>query len=69
MSRPHRLYWRIWFAILATLALFALLAATAWHLTGERGAPPNITGFAELASELLPAADAPREAQQSALDL
>lgn len=67
-SRPHRLYWRIWFAILATLALFALLAATAWHLTGEWAAPPNITGFAELASELLPAADAPREAQQSALD-
>ena len=67
-SRRHRLYWRIWLAILATLALFALLATAAWHLIGEPARPPNVTGFAELASELLPAADAPREAQQSALD-
>ncbi|HQR21224.1 MAG TPA: HAMP domain-containing sensor histidine kinase [Burkholderiaceae bacterium] len=67
--RRHRLYWRIWLAILATLAVFALLATTAWHLVGERARPPNITGFAELASELLPAAQAPHDAQQAALEL
>jgi signal transduction histidine kinase len=64
----HRLYWRIWLAILATVALFALLAGAAWRLLGERPQPPNVTGFAELASELLPAADAPAAEQQSALD-
>ena len=64
----HRLYWRIWLAILATVALFALLAGAAWRLLGERPHPPNVTGFAELASELLPAANAPPAAQQAALD-
>ena len=67
-GRGHRLYWRIWIAILVTLALFALLATTAWHLLGERARPPNVTGFAELASELLPPAQEPAEAQQAALD-
>jgi signal transduction histidine kinase len=66
--RQHHLYWRIWIAILATLVLFALLASAAWHLFGEPARPPNITGFGELASELLPAADSSHEAQQSALD-
>jgi len=64
----HRLYWKIWLAILATVALFALLAAVAWRMLGERPAPPNVTGFAELATELLPPGGAPREAQQAALD-
>jgi hypothetical protein len=40
--RVHRLYWRIWFAILVTVALFAVLAVTAWRLIGERPGPPNI---------------------------
>jgi len=66
--RAHRLYWRIWIAILATVALFALLAIAAWHLTGERMRRLDITGFAELASEVLPPAGAPHDVQQLALD-
>jgi signal transduction histidine kinase len=64
----HRLYWRIWLAILATVVLFALLAGAAWRWLGERPQPPNVTGFAELASELLPAVSAPAADQQAALD-
>jgi signal transduction histidine kinase len=64
----HRLYWRIWLAILATVVLFALLAGAAWRLLNERPQPLNVTGFAELAAELLPAADAPQSEQQAALD-
>ncbi|HTN48277.1 MAG TPA: HAMP domain-containing sensor histidine kinase [Burkholderiaceae bacterium] len=66
--RVHRLYWRIWFAILATVALFAVLAVTAWRLIGERPHPPNITGFAEIAAELLPPATATVEEQRAALE-
>jgi signal transduction histidine kinase len=64
----HRLYWKIWLAILATVVLFALLATAAWRLIGERPHPPNVTGFAELASEVLPPPDATRAEQQAALD-
>ena len=64
----HRLYWRIWIAILATVALFALLAASAWWAFGERPQQPNVTGLAELAAELLPPADAPAEEQRAALE-
>jgi signal transduction histidine kinase len=64
----HRLYWRIWFAILATVALFALLAGSAWWAFGERPQPPNVTGLAELAAELLPPANAPAEEQRAALE-
>jgi len=64
-----RLYWRIWLAILATVALFAMLSSAAWHLFGgERPRPPNVSGFAEIASTLLPPADAPLAVQQGALD-
>jgi signal transduction histidine kinase len=64
----HRLYWKIWLAILATVVLFALLATAAWRLIGERPHPPNVTGFAELASEVLPPPDATRAEQLAALD-
>lgn len=64
-----RLYWRIWLAILATVALFAMLSSAAWHLFGgEPPRPPNVSGFAEIASTLLPPADAPTAVQQGALD-
>lgn len=66
--RRHRLYWKIWLAILATVALFAFLAVTAWRVLGERPTPPNVTGFAEVASELLPPADASHDAQSAALE-
>ena len=52
--RRHRLYWRIWVAILVAVALFALLASTAWHLMGDPPRQLDVTGFAELASEVLP---------------
>src|SRR4029453_12304171 len=72
MSRPHfgrhRLYWRIWLAIMATVALFALLAGTAWWAFAERPQPPDLTGPAELASDLLPSANAAPEGQRAALD-
>lgn len=64
----HRLYWKIWLAILATVVLFALLATAAWRLIGERPHPPNVTGFAELASEVLPPPQAPPAELQSALE-
>lgn len=64
----HRLYWKIWLAILATVVLFALLATAAWRLIGERPHPPNVTGFAELASEVLPPPQASRAEVQSALE-
>lgn len=64
----HRLYWKIWLAILATVVLFALLATAAWRLIGERPNPPNVTGFAELASEVLPPPQSPRAELQSALE-
>jgi signal transduction histidine kinase len=64
----HRLYWKIWLAILATVVLFAFLAVSAWRMLGERAAAPNVTGFAEVAGELLPPPGAPRDAQQAALD-
>jgi signal transduction histidine kinase len=64
----HRLYWKIWLAILATVVLFALLATAAWRQIGERPHPPNITGFAELASEVLPPRSASRAEQQAALE-
>jgi signal transduction histidine kinase len=64
----HRLFWRIWIAILATVALFALLAGTAWRVIAERPAPPNLAGFAEIAEALLPPAVAPPAEQQAALD-
>jgi len=63
-----RLYWRIWLAILATVVLFAMLASAAWHLFGDERPPPNVSGFAEIASTLLPPADAPLAVQQGALD-
>jgi signal transduction histidine kinase len=64
----HRLYWKIWLAILATVVLFALLATAAWRLIFERPHPPNVTGFAELASEVLPSPQAPGADLQAALE-
>ena len=35
LRRRHRLYWRIWLAVLASLALVALITASVVHLLGE----------------------------------
>jgi hypothetical protein len=69
-ARPagHRLYWRIWLAILVSVVLVAVLTATAWRLLSDRPEPPNVTGFAELAAALLPPASAPADEQRAALE-
>jgi signal transduction histidine kinase len=64
-----RLYVQIFLTVVAALLAFALLAGLVWRLFGE----PHLTANArEAVSELiyaaLPPADAPREAQQAALD-
>jgi len=66
---PHRgrLYWRIWFAMLATLVALTLLAGAAWKLYGERTWGANLRAWAEIASSVLPPADAPAEQQRDAV--
>ena len=63
----HRLYWRIWFTLLATLVAFTLLAGLAWRVLGERTFGPNLRAWAEIAATLLPPASAPVEEQRAAL--
>lgn len=67
MRHRGRLYWRIWFAMLASLVTFTLLVALAWHFLGERTFGPNVRAWAEIASSLLPPASAPAEEQRAAL--
>ena len=63
----HRLYLRIYLALLASLAAFALAAAFLWHQVGEGAVPPREIA-ATLAANVLPAPDAPRAVQQAALE-
>jgi signal transduction histidine kinase len=63
----HRLYLRIYLALLASLAAFALAAGFLWHQFGE-GAAPTREIAATLAANALPAPDAPRAVQQAALE-
>ena len=66
-SLAHRLYFRIYLALLASLALFALAVALAWRLGGDQ-----TEGGRELASRfaqnVLPAANLPAPAQQQVLE-
>lgn len=65
----RRLYRKIYLVFLASLVAVAVLSGAAWHL-GQSNATHD--DFFELAGELaqsaLPAADAPREAQQRAVE-
>ncbi len=63
----HRLYWRIWFTVLASLVAFTLLAGLAWRVSGERTFGPNLRAWAEMAATLLPPAGAPLDEQRAAL--
>ncbi len=65
-----RLYLRIYLAVLASLAVFALLAGLGWKLgwDRERGAIDERALIAELVAEILPPADAPVDAQRAALE-
>src|SRR5712692_8730691 len=65
----RRLYVRIYFAVLASLAVFALAAGLLWRAFGEDG--PWSQAYevaATLAQNALPPAGAPRTEQQAALE-
>jgi signal transduction histidine kinase len=65
----RKLYVRIYFAVLASLAVFALAAGLLWHRFGEDG--PWSQAYevaATLAQNALPPAGAPKTEQQAALE-
>ena len=67
-SLTHRLYVRMYLALLLALALTALLFGTAWHLNPENAQiGGSLETFAEIAEEVLPPADAPAHQQEAAL--
>lgn len=70
MRRHNRLYWRIWIAVLAGIALVAVLSMLAWKAFGERGFGPagNVRAIAQVTLALLPSPDAPPDAHARALD-
>jgi signal transduction histidine kinase len=67
MHRSHRLYWRIWFAVLASLAMFTLLAGGLWKFAGERSYRGSERAISELLAAVLPPLDAAVETQHAAL--
>lgn len=62
-----RLYWRIWLAVIASVAVFAFLATAMWRWSGDRPLPLDVAALAELAAEVLPAAGTDQAEQQAAL--
>ena len=66
----RRLYLKIYIAVLASLAIFALLAAIGWKVAfdRERAGSDERALIGELVSELLPASDAPEPLQRAALE-
>jgi len=64
-----RLYLRIYFAVLAALAVLTLAAGLLWSRFEEYGPQARVReSFATLAANALPPADAPPAAQQAALE-
>jgi signal transduction histidine kinase len=64
----RRLYFRIYLAVLASLALTALLAAASWHLfIRNDGWLPRAEFFVEAAAHLLPPGNAPAAEVQTAV--
>jgi signal transduction histidine kinase len=63
-----RLHWRIYLAVLASVAAVALLSAGAFHLSGGGLGGENLETIAGIASEILPGASEPAGKQQSALE-
>ena len=61
----RRLYLRIYFAVLASLAVFAVAAAVLWHSVAE---PREGDDFTLIARNVLPPAAAPSAEQQAALE-
>ena len=65
----RKLYVRIYFAVLASLAVFALAAGLLWRAFGEDGPwSQAYEGAATLAQNALPPAGAPKAEQQAALE-
>ena len=65
----RRLYLRIYFAVLASLAVFALAAGLLWRQVGDRGPAGHVLDVAAiLAQNVLPPVGAPRTEQQAALE-
>jgi signal transduction histidine kinase len=65
----QHLYFRIYLAVLASLALAALLIGLAWRLSYDpQRYQAHLEAFSEIASDVLPPPAAPRSAQQAALD-
>ncbi len=64
-----RLYLKIYIAVVASLALFAALAAIAWRVTGDSGrfGPPQ-QFIRSVAEQLAPAPSLPPEAQRAILE-
>ena len=68
-AQPRRLYLQFYVTLVASLALFALIAGFLWHtLTDASPARQAFEILSELAQASLAEADAPREAQQAALN-
>jgi signal transduction histidine kinase len=70
MALPmKRLYLQVYITVVASLLLVVLAAGAMWRLTLEAGPASQAFELAgEVAAAALPAADAPREAQQQALE-
>jgi signal transduction histidine kinase len=65
----RKLYLRIYLAVLASLAAFALASAVVWRQLGDAGPPGHAFEVAgTLAQNVLPPATAPRSEQQAALE-
>jgi signal transduction histidine kinase len=64
----HRLYVRIYLAVLASLAIVAILFGTAWRMNPDPARTgQNMETFAEMAAETLPPPTSSRAEQQAAL--
>jgi signal transduction histidine kinase len=67
-SWSHRLYIRIYLAMLISLTVAGLLFAAAWRINADsRQIGPSLESFAAIASDVLPPPDASNEEQQQAL--
>ena len=65
----RRLYLQLYLTVVASLLVFAIAAGWLWRVLVEVAPPPQTYALAaEIAQGALPPADAPREAQQAALE-
>jgi signal transduction histidine kinase len=65
----RKLYLQLYLTVVASLVVFAIAAGWLWRVLVEVAPPPQAYALAsEIAQGALPPADAPREAQQAALE-